>query len=454
MKRASNYRTSIPAVLTATIGALCGLLPSTSFANDASISRTANGSTITLTASGNRFAGSISSLTYRGVEYIDIADHGRQMQSAIQLDGLGECYNPNEAGSRADGKKLTSQSSLQYISSVSNLLETRTRPAFWLAPGQAYEGACNPNLAPPRNTISTAQNTTVLSDFIVQRISSFFGSSIPNVIDVDVQWTIPEAFNSSNTEASTAYLPASFGTVLTYDRATRKLTKVTATAVDSSSQHTALPVILAQSNGLHAMGAWSPAIMTNPSRGYMAYLNFSAAVDPTMKWSCVFGERNIAAGSTYSYSCPIAVGTVDEVINAINAYPVPGQTLGNMVPVYRFHKAPKHFMTRSYSEGASEGFTFETTGFRLFPSNAVGRRALYRCHNVASSDHFISKNSNCEGQNDEGIIGYAATAQSSGLYPLYRFYRADIANHLITVNYSEGSQGGYTYESILGYVAR
>lgn len=453
MRLLGSHRISSRAFVASLLSTSLWLTPSVSFANDASISKSANGGTITLTASGSRFAGAISSLTYRGVEYIDIADHGRQMQTAIQLNGLGECYNPNEAGSRADGKKYTSQSELQYISSSNNILETRTKPAFWLYPGEPYGQPCNPNLPPPRNTISSAQNTTVLSDFVVTRTSTFFGPSIPNVIDVDVSWTIPSNFTSSNTEASTGYLPATFNTFLTYDRASRTLTKKVATATDSPSQHTRLPVIIAQSNGLHAMGAWSPAIMTNPNRGYMAYLNFSASFDPSTKWSCVFGERNITAGSVYSYSCPIAVGTVDEVVKAIDAYPVPGQTVTTTVPVYRFYKDPQHFMTRSYSEAASAGFIFETTGFHVFPSSGAGRHALYRCFNSGNGDHFVSTQSNCEGLRGEGILGYASTSPATGLFALYRFYKANTADHLITVDFNEGYQNGYMYEGILGYVA-
>lgn len=423
------------------------------FAQDRSISRSANGSTIVLTASGSRFAGAIASLTYRGVEYIDIADHGRQMQSATQADGWGECYNPNEAGSERDGTKFTSSSQLLYLSNSGNVLTSRTRPAYWLEAGQSAPGFCNPNLPYPYSTYTTAQNPTNLSNFQVQRTSRFYGSAIPNVIEVDVTWTIPSGFDTVHTEASTAYLPATFNTFLTYDRASRRLTKVAATATDSAAQHTRLPVIIAQANGRHAMGAWSPSIMTGNGNEYMAWLNFSGYSNPSTKWSCVFGEVTNGASAQFSYSCPIAVGTVDEVISAINAYPVPGQTLGSMIPVFRFYRYPQHFMTKSYSEAANAGFTFETTGYRAYASGGSGRHALYRCFNPGNGDHFVSTQSNCEGFNQEGTLGYASSQSASGLVPLYRFYKANTADHLVTVNYSEGSQGGYVYEGILGYVA-
>lgn len=429
--------------------ALATVSPAPANAQDASISSSANGGTIVVTASGSRFAGAISSITYRGVQYIDIADHGREMQSALQLDGWGECYNPTEAGSVNDANKMTSTSNLLSISSANNVLQTQTQPAFWLAAFQQYGKPCNPSLPYPDNTVSQAKNTTDVSNFIFRRTSSFYGAAIPNLLNVDVSWSFLESHASTNIEASTAYLPASFNTFLTYDRASRTLTKVAAATSGSS---TPLPVIIAQPSGLHSMGAFSPAIMTNPSNRYMAYFYFGTGPTPTAKWSCVFGESNISAGSTFSYSCPTAVGTVDEVVAAINAYPVAGQAVSPMIPILRFYKYPKHFMTLSYSEAASTGYSFETTGFHLFPTGGAGYTALYRCYNLSGGDHFVSTQSNCEGFSNEGILGYAATTQLTGTVPLYRFYRTSTADHLITVNYSEGAQNGYTNEGILGYV--
>ena len=424
--------------------------PAPANAQDASISSSANGGTIVVTASGSRFAGAISSITYRSVQYIDIADHGREMQSALQLDGWGECYNPTEAGSVNDTNKMTSTSNLLSISSTNNVLQTQTQPAFWLAAFQQYGKPCNPYLPYPDNTVSQAKNTTDVSNLIFRRTTSFYGAAIPNLLNVDVSWSFLDNHASTNIEASTAYLPATFNVFLTYDRASRTLTKVPATATGSS---TSLPVIIAQPNGLHSMGAFSPAIMTNPSNRYMAYFYFGTGPTPTAKWSCVFGESNISAGSTYSYSCPTAVGTVDEVIAAIQAYPVAGQTVTSMIPIFRFYKYPRHFLTQSYSEAANAGFSFETTAFHLFPAGGAGYSALYRCYNSSSADRFVSTQSNCEGFTNEGVFGFAATTQLPGTVPLYRFYRNSITDHLITVNYDEGAQNAYTYEGILGYVA-
>lgn len=424
--------------------ALIALLSAPAMAGSQSISANVNGSPMVISASTDRFAGAIESLTYRGVQYVDIADHGRQIQSAIQVDNLGECLNPNEAGSEADGAKFTSSSVLLSISSANNVLTTLTQPAYWLAPGQQYPTTCS-----PFTSISRAQNTTVLSDYRIGRTTRFFGPSIPNLFLIDTTFTVPENRTTASVEGLTGYLPPSFTTFLTYDRIERRLTKLNA---NSSNQQTTTPIIVARPNGASAMGVLSNFIpnTTSSNAAYYAYFYFGGS-QATAKWSCVFGEQNLTANSTYTYSCPIAVGTVDEVVNAMNAYS--GSGTGEFVPVYRFYKAPKHFMTRSYAEGAGAGFTFETTGFRLFGASAPGRMALYRCFNPSGADHFVSTQSNCEGKNQEGILGYAATAPSGNLVPLYRFYRAQTASHLITVTFSEGAAGGFVYEGNLGYVA-
>jgi hypothetical protein len=434
---------------------LCGIIAACLVATPAladGVGAVVNGSALTVSISPDRFAGAISSLTYRGVEYVDTADHGREIQSAIQLDGLGECDNPNEAGSRADGRSLTSSSILNVYTTSNNVLHTETRPAYWLSPYSSYGRPCNPNLPYPRNQISNAQNTTVLSNYTISRTTSFYGPSIPNLLNVDVSFTIPENRASSNAEALTGYLPASFNVFLQYDRASRTLTRVAVSDTDTASQHTSLPVIVAQANGANAMGVMSPGIMTNPGRGYIAYILYGGS-EPTAKWSCVYGETNLTAGSVYSYSCPIAVGNVDEVVSAMTAYPVPGQAVSTMVPVYRFIKQGHHFLTPSYSEGAGASFVFENTAFHLYPAAAAGLIPLYRCNRTAYVDHFASSQPNCEGASQEGVYGYASSGPGAGLVPLYRFYKNSLTDHLITVNYSEGANNGYSYDGILGYVA-
>src|SRR5881409_1199799 len=63
---------------------------------------------------GARFGGAISSIVWRGQEYINRGDHGRELQMAMHFDGIGgECFNPTEAGSYQDDRSPTSTSVLR-----------------------------------------------------------------------------------------------------------------------------------------------------------------------------------------------------------------------------------------------------------------------------------------------------------------------------------------------------
>jgi hypothetical protein len=97
---------------------------------DAVIRAPAGGSEIVITTT-SRVAGAIDSLTWDGREFIDSHDHGRQMQSASNLDLGGgffnECFNPTEAGSMHDGAGPTSTSRLLWISASGRDLATVSR---------------------------------------------------------------------------------------------------------------------------------------------------------------------------------------------------------------------------------------------------------------------------------------------------------------------------------------
>jgi hypothetical protein len=133
--------------------------PAGNAAGNASIRARAGPSDIVITTT-ERVAGAIHSLTWNGMEFIDSVDHGRQLQSASNLDNgtpiACETYNPTEAGSRRDGRGANSTSRLISLRAASNTLETVSRMAFWLAPGE--DSAGNP-----------AKNTTPLSSHLLAK---------------------------------------------------------------------------------------------------------------------------------------------------------------------------------------------------------------------------------------------------------------------------------------------
>ncbi len=100
---------------------------------DMQISNMAGAWPITITTCSHD-VGAICSLTWRNKEFIDDYDHGRQLHSASSFDGLGESFNPTEAGAsdQTDGINPSSSSSvLEGYWSDSNILATQTKMAFW-----------------------------------------------------------------------------------------------------------------------------------------------------------------------------------------------------------------------------------------------------------------------------------------------------------------------------------
>ncbi|HEU5406651.1 MAG TPA: hypothetical protein VFU48_02720 [Nitrospira sp.] len=79
------------------------------------------------------------------------------IQSASSFDGPGECFNPTQAGSRADGTDPTSSSVLIKNSTSGYVMRTVTNLAFWLLPGKPYGKPCG------ETQFTTAQNTTIVS---------------------------------------------------------------------------------------------------------------------------------------------------------------------------------------------------------------------------------------------------------------------------------------------------
>src|SRR5271165_5163676 len=79
-----------------------------------------------------RFSGAIGSLKWKGIEFINHSDHGRELQTAVAYDGLGEAENPTEAGAGSDRGDPMSSSLLLGMKAVGgSSLVTTTRMAYW-----------------------------------------------------------------------------------------------------------------------------------------------------------------------------------------------------------------------------------------------------------------------------------------------------------------------------------
>jgi hypothetical protein len=285
--------------LLATILLLCvgNSLPTLAAAadGDSVIEWGALGSNIHLATSA-RFSGAIASLVYRGKEYIDTRDHGREMQSASSYDDVGECFNPTEAGSIADAAGPTSSSKLLEAKGGPNWLETKTDMAFWLPPGYDYKHQCGTT-----PTVTHAVNSGVRGGHILVKHIEMGEAGEPNVISDRVVYTIPEAHRNGTFEAATIYTPKDFASAYTlnFEAGNVEPTKVLG--------EQGLPLILATPDGKNAVGIFSFA-MPKPGSGYGLFI-----LPNTNKINCVFREKSLAAGSKFSYQCDFVIGTLAEV---------------------------------------------------------------------------------------------------------------------------------------------
>ncbi len=247
-----------------------------------------------------RLAGAIDSLTWGGKEFIDSADHGRQLQSASNLDAgspiTAETYNPTEAGSRDDGAGPNSSSALLSLKAEGNVLETTSRMAFWLKPGE-------------RSGKNLAKNTTVLSEHRLAKKVTIGFRDLPQVVEYVATFTLPagEKHTHAVFEAVTGYMPAEFSRFLVYDPATKS-----AKPLSDGPGEQALPVILSTESGSHAMGIYTPE--AGPGYG-----RFRFEREKVVKWNCVFRVRKaegIPPGD-FRYRAYIPVGTLEDVVAAL-----------------------------------------------------------------------------------------------------------------------------------------
>lgn len=270
---------------------------------DAVIRNKAGGSEIVITTT-DRLAGAVHSLMWNGKEYIDSQDHGRQLQSAssFHLGALtmfhAECFNPTEAGSRADGVGDRSSSRLLSIQTDGPVLKTTTQMAFWLAPGERSEG-------------KLALNNAVLSRHLVSKRIQIGCRDLANAIEYDVTFEVPrgELHNYAQFEALTGYMPAEFSRFWKFLPEGGNLVPL-----DDGPGEQRYPVVFSTIDGRHAMGVISP---DQPSPGFehAGYGRFRFQAEKVVKWNCVFRVRspNEIEPGAYHYRLFVAVGSLQDV---------------------------------------------------------------------------------------------------------------------------------------------
>ena len=274
---------------------------------DAVIRAAAGKSEIVITTT-TRCAGAIHSLTWGGREFIDSWDHGRQLQSASNLDFgtpiLNETFNPTEAGSRADGVGAKSSSRLLSLRAEKNALETVTQMAFWLAPGERSGG-------------QLAKNTAVLSDHRLTKRVRIGCKNLPHVVSYDVSFKLPagERHTLGEFEALTGYMPPEFGRFLQFNPQSGELDPLS-----DGPGEIARPIVFATPDGSHAMGIYSPP-QSAPHVSGPTFGRFRFREEKVVKWNCVFRIRDAAgiAPGAYPFRMFVIVGDLATVTDSLRA---------------------------------------------------------------------------------------------------------------------------------------
>ena len=256
----------------------------------------------------SRLAGAIDSVKWAGVEFIDSHDHGRQLQSAINADIGGvyhvECYNPTEAGSVVDALGPKSTSRLEGLSVSDGVLTTRTRMAFWLAPGMKSGG-------------HVALNDRLLSDHVLTKQVRIGRPGMDHVLDYRVKFTVPadRPHTYLQIEALTGYMPWGFSEELRFDAKTSTLVSLPRQNGEQRD-----PVVLSTPSGDHAMGVFTP-YRPPADQPAVGYGRFKFEHDKVVKWNCVFRLRSPAGikPGDYGYQLYVVIGTREDCRRTLEA---------------------------------------------------------------------------------------------------------------------------------------
>jgi hypothetical protein len=270
---------------------------------NATIRAPAGGSEIVITTTA-RLAGAIHSLTWNGKEFIDSADHGRQLQSASNFDAgspiAAETFNPTEAGSRRDGAGPTSTSRLLHQVVAGDALQTTTQMAFWLAPGE--KSGPNP-----------AKNAERLSNHLLTKRVKIGFRDMPHVIEYEATFSVPigERHTEAVFEALTGYMSAEFERFWRFNPESNVLEPLS----DGPGEQP-YPVVLATPDGRYAMSCYTPLQAGERRRLHrVAYGRFRFPAEQVVKWNCVFRYR-ISEGTVAgecAFPLRVVVGDLETV---------------------------------------------------------------------------------------------------------------------------------------------
>lgn len=245
-----------------------------------------------------KFAGAISSLVFRGQEYINSDDHGRLMQGAIAFNSRFECLNPTQGGGSRDRRNFDQHSTSKRLESyitLENDVFITTRMAYWLRPGMTCEI--------PTIGRTPVDNRVRLSKVIYSVNHRFGLNGHANLASTEITYQIGESYRSAVVEALTIYMPLTFTTFHSVDLATGELT-LEPTLVPDEKQS---PIILSTADGAHAF-----AFLSLQKGATYARFRFP----DTNKISLVYREVSPVT-ETLQYRAAWAIGTREQVAHEV-----------------------------------------------------------------------------------------------------------------------------------------
>lgn len=291
---------------------------------------------VTVSTLNNVYGGAISSLIWKQREFINNYDHGRQIQSALQVDGFVECNNPTESGSEADGKKSssTSQVIFEKKNRDSSAMTLQTRMAYWIS-GNTTTNSC---IKGRDSRVVRAQSPHVLQKTVSTGI---MGDSQILKFDISYFLQTSEVQQSLIYEFLTGYLNEEFNQFAFVNLKKKLLYNFTSSEqlslansgfplgsfyISSSRRDIYDPVIASTADGKYAMGVYTPKSLITKCNsaafhGYNLYsFRLPQTGNSTNKWSIAIGENknsNCTVRNRRDFVVYLAVGSVSEVANKL-----------------------------------------------------------------------------------------------------------------------------------------
>jgi alpha-tubulin suppressor-like RCC1 family protein len=419
---------------------------------DSSITATVLGQPLTIKTS-SQFAGAISSLVWGGKEFVNNYDHGRQFSMNAAFFNRNECYNPYEAGTRADGQNTTSSSRVLSLTASGNRLESTVQMSWYLStrdPRPGFGDECGD----PASFLPCPGYNGPLSDYRLHKTVTIGFAGISNVIEYLSDLYIPEVVQKAVVQFADV-MPYEFANVRTYDIYSKTYRKIRAIAGEDDGVK-----VLATADGAYAMAFYSPELLQPFGNGSDGGYGWGLALPdpvhyPAPDFACAaiggqFRFDSFNGPGNRSDRSYLVVGNLDQVKSGLSSLHYQFRTLDPDVFNWREYMSLNHLESTITTQLAAEnhwisqGISGAKTGSKTFSAyeylrlNPDVANAYGATNYQGAIDHYISsgrsegrgtvakpaggmqhllvyanRNVNASGQNVYGQLGNGSSAPTS-----------------------------------------